>query len=148
MNWKNKVGSGDRQPDFDETAARLKNLGWHDSKLDDIVLSEGTDGLPSVKLEMRFIRDWDKYQPAVITFTDCAVVMLDLDLKAKQAVGGDIDDANCSVSVNSDLKGRIKADWGGGEIPVEEYIEFTIVMAPPAGSIKVLARDFDVRWAT
>jgi hypothetical protein len=148
MNWKNKVGSGDRHPDFDETAARLKNLGWHDSKLDDIIITEDADGLPSLKLEVRFIKGWDKYQPAAVIFIDCAVVVLDLDLKAKQAVGGDISDAKCANTANSDLRARIKHDWGGGEIPVDEYIEFTIFLDQPAGEIRMLARDFDVRWAT
>ncbi|MFZ3212196.1 MAG: hypothetical protein WA188_11850 [Terriglobales bacterium] len=129
--------------EFGDIEKRLKDLGWHDSRLGDVLISQDENGLPKVVLEVQFIRGWNKYQPGTVVFVDCLVAEVDLDLKARRAVNGDIGIANCSVE--SDLKKRIRDDFGP-EVLVDDYLQFSVVLIQPAGCIKVLARDFEVHW--
>jgi len=101
MRMEGEVGTGGGA-EFEQIDKRLEELGWHDSKLGDVLISEDENGLPKLVLEVRLIRDWNRYQAGPAVFVDCLVVELDLDLKAKRAVGGDIGTGNCSIE--SDLK--------------------------------------------
>lgn len=130
----------------EDVCTRFNNLNWHDSKLLGIELlrRQGTDYL---RCRLKLL--WDsrpgqyRWKDATLTFQDCTILKLDLDLAGKRVCADDIAGARCTWQ--SALKDQLEREQLQHEkAPLAQFLHFTISLIPPGGSIDVFAKEFEL----
>jgi len=130
----------------------FSQIMWHDSKLLGLHLVKDPDkGRYDLQLDLNLIVysegkiEW-KRQSAL--FSNCRIVLADLDLLGILLCSGDIGAATCHVDpVAFEKRKRDKAqlfDLPQSGNPLDECIGFFFEMIPPGGQLIVFARDFEL----
>jgi hypothetical protein len=116
----------------------FNELRWHDSKLRGIEISNNT-----IVLEVLFRGDNPtETLESRMTMNECTIVKMHIDLEWKRLVSHDISSAICKK--DSEIKSEIENALQREQNPLRDYLHFSLSLIPPAGSIDIFAKSFEV----
>jgi hypothetical protein len=138
---------------FEEICNRFSQVYWHDSKLLNISLIKDLE-LRQYDLELDInLRLSGAIEPRErarrkVSFRDCRIVQINLDLLGVLLCGGDIGGATChqdARKLEESMRNMVSSfDLRQETKPIESCLGFKIQMIPPGGDIVVLARNFEI----
>jgi hypothetical protein len=137
----------------DRICDAFSRLHWHDSRLLDLHLLKITEArLYELQLDIDFIEKkvGSTYERnrRIITFKECRIIQLDLDLLGLLFCGGDISNAWChkdAASFEKDKRNKVvQFDFPQEHNPLDQCVGFQIEMIHPGGEINVIAKRFEL----
>lgn len=137
----------------DRVCDAFSQLHWHDSRLSNLNLLKITEAKSyELQLDIDFIevvagRPYERNR-RIITFKECRLIQLDLDLLGLLFCGGDISNAWChkdAIGFEKDKRNKIEQfDFPQKHNPLDLCVGFQIQMVHPGGEIHVIARSFEL----
>jgi len=118
-------------------------LPWHDSKLLDLCIARSAGG-DRAWLRVSLRGPQNTHRMVQIEFLEVAIVEASIDVDAKRVCADDISDACCTARspwIEGLAKGRPYDSF-------DEYLEFNVLLIPPGGSVRILAKAYAIREAS
>lgn len=130
-----------------EKASEFTNQPWHDAKLLELrVFRDSVLNQDNLACTIEFETSRNFWRRAVVSFRNCTIAKIDLDLDGKRVCADSIFSATCELE--SALKKSLEAEQLKNErSPLSDYYHFRILLVSPGGELNVFAKDFDIAWA-
>jgi hypothetical protein len=130
-----------------EKASEFAKLPWHDAKMLEVRLfRDNVLDQDNLACSIEFEMSRSSWRRAVVSFRNCTIAKIDLDLDGKKVCADSISYATCGIE--SALKKSLEAGQLKNErSPLSDYYHFHITLVPPGGELNIFAKDFDVAWA-
>ena len=130
-----------------EQQSSFENLPWHDSRLLDVRLmrKKRTKADDDLECTIDFLVRRGEYRRATVTFVNCTIIKMDIDLDSKKICGDSISSATCDF--DSHLRDQLeKTRLRDERHPLDGYRHYRISLIPPSGDVNVFAERFDIAW--
>ena len=133
--------------DMKEQESSFEHLPWHDSRLLDVrlVRKKRTKTEDDLECRVDFLVRLGEYRPATVTFVNCTIIKMDIDLDSKRVCGDSVSSATCDL--DSHLRDQIeKTRLRDERHPLDGYRHYLISLIPPSGDLNVFAERCDIVW--
>ena len=124
---------------------RFEELNFHDCRLLKINVERGAKAATEdVHLDLQLLVgvNADDWAPARLTFLACASIEANVDFWAKRVCGDAIAETTCEHLSELSSARLEKHPLRDQEQPFDKLLVFSIILCPPGGELRIIARDF------
>ena len=125
--------------------SRFEELNLHDCRLLFLQSRQRTRAAEvRLTLELLSGAKANEWKPAYLTFYDCAFLSASIDFLAKRVCEDAIVDVSCTFVSEEDMRQLEQYRQPDTEDPVVNLLQFCIMLCPPSGELRIVARDFSL----